>query len=347
MEELWKRLKPVRAVWIAVCGGTVLLAGCSLLPQEEAPLAPPLVKPVKESMDLYEVKPGTIVKSVSGVATFASQQIQYLFFRDSGGRLQSVDVNLGDTIKRGTTVAKLERGDLETKIKLQRLAVEKAQIALEQTRQDKSGDSAAIRLKQIDVETVQIQLNQLTEQLNKANLVSDIEGVVTYIDSIKQGDVVTAYKPVVTVADPKQMKLVYEFSNPNDLTGIQVGMEVELKIASKPYKGKIVQTPSSVPPTTDKAQAEKNAKTIVIVPDELPDKVALGSTADFVVTTEKKENVLVIPRAGLRSYLGREYVQVLEGESRKEVDVEKGLASSTQVEIRKGLKEGQKVILNN
>ncbi|WJH35034.1 efflux RND transporter periplasmic adaptor subunit [Paenibacillus sp. CC-CFT747] len=347
MEELWKRLKPVRAVWIAVCGGTVLLTGCSLLPQEEAPLAPPLVKPVKESMDLYEVKPGTIVKSVSGVATFASQQIQYLFFRDSGGRLQSVDVNLGDTIKRGTTVAKLERGDLETKIKLQRLAVEKAQIALEQTRQDKSGDSAAIRLKQIDVETVQIQLNQLTEQLNKANLVSDIEGVVTYVDSIKQGDVVTAYKPVVTVADPKQMKLVYEFSNPNDLTGIQVGMEVELKIASKPYKGKIVQTPSSVPPTTDKAQAEKNAKTIVIVPDELPDNVALGSTADFVVTTEKKENVLVIPRAGLRSYLGREYVQVLEGESRKEVDVEKGLASSTQVEIRKGLKEGQKVILNN
>jgi hypothetical protein len=45
--------------------------------------------------------------------------------------------------------------------------------------------------------------------------------------------------------------------------------------------------------------------------------------------------------------MGRDYVQVLEGESRKELDVEKGIVSSTEVEIRKGIKEGQKVILNN
>ncbi|MNI96739.1 hypothetical protein D3C73_1552570 [compost metagenome] len=57
--------------------------------------------------------------------------------------------------------------------------------------------------------------------------------------------------------------------------------------------------------------------------------------------------MLIIPKVGLRSYMGRDYVQVLEGESRKEIDVEKGIVSSTEVEIRKGLKEGQKVILNN
>jgi hypothetical protein len=57
--------------------------------------------------------------------------------------------------------------------------------------------------------------------------------------------------------------------------------------------------------------------------------------------------VLIIPRSGLRTYLGRDYVQTLDGDSRKEVDVEKGIVSSTEVEIRKGLKEGQTIILGN
>jgi hypothetical protein len=43
--------------------------------------------------------------------------------------------------------------------------------------------------------------------------------------------------------------------------------------------------------------------------------------------------------------LGRNYVKVLEGDSIKEVDVEKGLETVDGIEIVKGLKEGQKLIL--
>ncbi|MNY77606.1 macrolide transporter subunit MacA [compost metagenome] len=73
----------------------------------------------------------------------------------------------------------------------------------------------------------------------------------------------------------------------------------------------------------------------------------IGVSGDMTIILEKRENVLVIPSTGLRQYIGRNYVQVLEGESRKEIDVEKGLVTATEVEIRAGLKEGQKVILNN
>jgi multidrug efflux pump subunit AcrA (membrane-fusion protein) len=45
--------------------------------------------------------------------------------------------------------------------------------------------------------------------------------------------------------------------------------------------------------------------------------------------------------------MGRNFVQVLEGDSRKEVDVQPGIKDETNVEIRKGLTEGQQVILNN
>lgn len=79
----------------------------------------------------------------------------------------------------------------------------------------------------------------------------------------------------------------------------------------------------------------------------LPPEVVIGNQADITIVTQKRDQVMVIPRAGLRNYMGRDFVQVLDGESRKEIDVEKGIVAATEVEIRKGLSEGQQIILNN
>lgn len=345
MDALSKQRKRF-AVWLSLA---VLLAapGCSLLPKEEEALQPPLVKPVKENFDVVDVKKGDIVKQMTGVATFVSSSTQQLSFRDSGGRLLSIDVKLGDTIKPGDVVAHLDPGDLETRIKLQKLNVEKANIALDDAKASVQGDATALKLKMIDVEQAQIQLEQLQQQLAKTKLVSDIAGIVTFVDSLQAGDQVTAYKAVVTVADPKKLQLIYEASSAGDLSAVQVGMDVQLKFKGADLKGKVLQTPSSAPLTTDKQEADRNSKRIYIRADGLPADVTIGASADFAITTEQHANTLIIPRSALRSYIGHEYVQVLEGESRKEIDVEKGIVTATEVEILKGLKEGQKVILNN
>lgn len=322
-----------------------MLSACTFLPQEEAALKPPLVKPVKESLDVFEVKKSSVSREIQGFSTFVSEKSQYAYFRESGGRLMSIDVKSGDTVKKGDVLARLEKGDLEAKIRQQQLAVEKANILLEQTKAEKNGDPQAIRLKMIDVESSQIGLDLLKEQLSRTLLISDLDGIVTYLDPIKPGDQVTGFKSLIGISDPKQVMLVYEFTNPNDIVGIQVQMDATIKYKDKVYNAKVVQTPASAPITLEKSIAERNARTIVLSVNGIADPV-IGQQATFVITLEKKDDVIVIPKAGLRSYMGRDYVQVLEGESRKEVDVEKGIVSATNVEIRKGLKEGQKVILN-
>ncbi|WP_405460088.1 efflux RND transporter periplasmic adaptor subunit [Paenibacillus sp. HJGM_3] len=332
---------------LAVGAAFVLAAGCSLRPTEEEALKPPLVKPVKENYELYDVKRATLVKQINATASVISSSSDNLFFKETGPRLQSVDVKLGDTVKPGDVVAQVDRGDLESRIRIQQLNVEKAKIALEQAKQDQLGNPTAVRLKMIDVETSQIQLDQLQQQLERTKLVSTIGGVVTYIDSIKTGEQVTAYRPVVTISDPMRVQLVYENSNTSELSGIVVGMGVKVKIGDKELPGKVLQTPASAPYTDNKAQQERNAKTIIFGVDKLQEQAKIGGSATVIIETDRAENVIVIPRSGLRSYLGRDYVQILEGESRKEIDVEKGLQTSTEVEIRKGLKEGQKIILNN
>ncbi|MDF2668039.1 MAG: transporter [Paenibacillus sp.] len=327
---------------------SLCISACSLRPMEEEALKPPLIKPVKENFEVYEVKRGTLTKLVTGSASVVPSKMENLFFKESGARLQSMNVSLGAEIKVGDVVAQLETGDLDSRIRLQQLNLEKAKIALDQVKQDQLGNISAVRLKMIDVEAAQIQLDLLLQQLQRTKLVSGIAGIVTYLDPIKSGETVTSFKSIITVSDPNQVQLLYENGNSSELTGVNVGMDVKVKISSdKEVVGTMLQTPATAPFTDNKAQADKNAKTFIIGIDNLQQLAKIGSSLPIVIETERSENVLVIPRVGLRSYLGRDYVQILDGESRKEIDVEKGLQTGTEVEIRKGLKEGQKVIISN
>lgn len=336
---------------VSLLFGSLCLAavagGCSLLPVEEEELAPPLVQPVQETLTLYEVKRANIAKQITGVATFASDKMDYLYFTESGGRLVSMNVKLNDTVKAGDIIATTDTDDLETKIRLQEIAIEKLKLALQQEISEKGAEDPAFRSKLYDLESAQIQLESLQKQLDKSRLVATVSGIVTYIDPIQPGEEVDAYKQIVTISDPKQMKLIYTAASQNDLAGVEINMDVEVKIKDQVLTGKVVQTPMTAPPNNNKAIEERNAKSLIIDVKGLPEDVTIGSQADITIVTEKRDNVIVIPRAGLRSYMDRDYVQVLDGDSRKEVDVEKGIVAATEVEIRQGLNEGQKIILAN
>ncbi len=336
---------------VSLLFGSLCLAavagGCSLLPVEEEELAPPLVQPVQETLTLYEVKRANIAKQITGVATFASDKMDYLYFTESGGRLVSMNVKLNDTVKAGDIIATTDTDDLETKIRLQEIAIEKLKLTLQQEISEKGAEDPAFRSKLYDLESAQIQLESLQKQLDKSRLVATVSGIVTYIDPIQPGEEVDAYKQIVTISDPKQMKLIYTAASQNDLAGVEINMDVEVKIKDQVLTGKVVQTPMTAPPNNNKAIEERNAKSLIIDVKGLPEDVTIGSQADITIVTEKRDNVIVIPRAGLRSYMDRDYVHVLDGDSRKEVDVEKGIVAATEVEIRQGLNEGQKIILAN
>lgn len=333
--------------WIASCSIAVALTGCSLLPQEESVLRPPLVTPAKENFTVVEVKRGNIEKKVRGVGTLTAYKVESLFFRESGGRLKSIDVHLGDEVKKGDVLVTLDSGDLDIRIRQQRIALERAQIALQQTKEERPGDDRAIRLRMLDLESVQIQMDALEDQMRRTKLVSDIDGIVSYVEQVKEGDSIAAFRSLVTISDPTEVKLVYQVANFSDLIGVELNMEADVMIEGTPYKGRVVQIPTTAPVSDNKAIQDRNARSIVIDVIDLPSDVKIGTLADITILTEYREDVLIIPRVGLRSYLGRDYVQVLEGESRKEVDVQKGIVTATEVEIHLGLEEGQQIILNN
>ncbi|MNE57059.1 macrolide transporter subunit MacA [compost metagenome] len=70
-----------------------------------------------------------------------------------------------------------------------------------------------------------------------------------------------------------------------------------------------------------------------------------GRPLSASIVTQRKENATLIPIAALRTVGSRTYVQVIEDDgSKREVDVEVGLQTATEMEILNGLTPGQKVV---
>lgn len=336
-----------RAKHVAVMlAASLALTGCSLLPLEEEALQPPLVQPAEEELDIVDAAKGNIQTFLKGTANFVSASMDTLSFKESGGRLKSINVTVGQEVKAGDLLAELETGDLELQIRLQQLNVERARLQYNQARA--SGAIATdLRLREIDLERESMLLESMESRLDQSQLYSPISGIVSFVESLNAGDFINAYQSIVTIADPSKMQLTYVAANTKDLLPVEAGMPVSLKYKGKDYKGKVLQSPSGLPLAASDAKAERNSVTIIIGMDDEPGGAQIGHSAELTIELQKRENVIVLPRAAIRSYMGRSYVQVAEGDRRKEVDVEVGLTTPTEVEIVRGLEEGQKIILNN
>ncbi len=349
MDELDKQTRKLRehSVRLLTAAAALTLAaslaGCSLLPQEEESLKPPLVKPAKEQIELHEAKRSSIVRKLAGVASFEAYQITYYDVAESGVRVSEMKVKSGDTVKPGDLLLRMDDEGLELTRMQRQLDVERKVLQLEEQKQKR--DEAQIRIALMELQIAREQLAIAERRLEGRKLYAKTGGVVVYAADLKAGDSVTAYQPIIGIADPSKLRLAYSVTSANDLTPIKVGMDVEVKIGAVIAAGKVAQTPATAPFTTDKRQQEQNAKTLYINLDKLPEGARMGGLADFSITIEKRDNVIVLPNRAIRTYLGRNYVLVLDGESRKEFDIQKGIETPTETEIVKGITEGQKVII--
>jgi membrane fusion protein, macrolide-specific efflux system len=118
---------------------SIALAGCNIIPSEEASIAPPVRKPPPIVYSTEVVKKGTLVKMVQGMGIFVAQNQFNLYFKKQGGRLKTVFFKIGDKVKKGDIIAESDSEDAQGKLDEQRILVEKAGA------QDKYKESTAKR----------------------------------------------------------------------------------------------------------------------------------------------------------------------------------------------------------
>ncbi|MFC4600130.1 efflux RND transporter periplasmic adaptor subunit [Cohnella hongkongensis] len=340
-----RRKRPaVRPLTAAMLAMTLLLAvtGCSLLPSEEEPERLPEIRTPKISQKPeYEVKRGTLETKVGAAGKLMSEKEENLFFTEDNRRIVDVRVKAGDEVKKGQVLAELDTGDTESQLMRKEIELEKAELDLKQAmREDSDEDGVALRKRQLDYELLKKELDELRRRLEGSQLVAPYSGTIVSFTA-KKGDLARAYEKIGQIADMSALVVAVKFGS-SDLAHVAPGMEAIVGInTAGEHRGTVRRLPVG---SGDAGGDSLDAYALIDLP-KLPDGVGHGTPLNASVVVEKREGTLYIPAAALRKQNSRHYVIVSHPDGSKgEADVEIGIQTATEVEIIKGLEEGQKVV---
>lgn len=210
-----------------------------------------------------------------------------------------------------------------------------------------AGKDIDVQIAQKNADLAKLQLDQLQQQLDEAQLRAPFDGVVTETDA-KDGDQIQSYTPVVTVSNPAKLEIAVELQA-SDLTQVALGQPATIVLSSNPtaqLQGKIIRMPSIATGNGDNPQLPASLRTVRIsFPNPPPSPVNLGDLANVAIDVQKKEGVLILPTTAIRTFGGRRFVRIVTPDGRhREVDIQVGISDDTNTEITKGLSEGDKVV---
>lgn len=348
----WTESLSKRTLIAAMSMTLVFTSGCSLLPDEkEEEVLPEILPPQISQKPEYEVTTKTLETKVQVIGKLISMQEETLFFTLGDKHIKEIYVKTGDQVQAGDMIAELDVEDLEKQLRNERLAFRREENLMKETlRARDEMDALEFEEKQIAFEEKRQAIVDLEEEIAKATIYAPFAGTIVSLSKLK-GDTVKAYDPIAIVADTALITPAAKLTK-TELEKVAVGMEAVVSISSVGnFKGKVKQLPvnsteqdgGGQPPGGENRPERPEDFLIVDLPD-LPKDLNRGTPISINIITKRTENAIVIPPSTLRSIGSRTYVQVIDEEGKREVDVEVGQQTATDVEILQGLEPGQKVV---
>jgi multidrug efflux pump subunit AcrA (membrane-fusion protein) len=195
-----------------------------------------------------------------------------------------------------------------------------------------------------DLKLAELTLTQLESQKDLRRVVSPIRGQVMFVRP-SPGSEEKAFSPVIIVADPSALEVKAELAG-TDVLALHIGQETAMELANQPsakIRGRVAFLPySGVTSAERQGGADTSTRIAFTAPPSLVLKTGDLLRGSFVL--ERRDGVLYLPPEAIRSYQGRRFVVIQEGDRNRSVDVRLGTAGSERVEILEGLAEGQRVI---
>jgi RND family efflux transporter MFP subunit len=348
--KLRNRFKPLIRLLSAIlftAAFTVTLSGCFLLPEDEEVMVNPVVlkEPVAQKIITEGVRHGNIENKIKFWGSFMSPDQSDLYFTYMG-RLESVNVAYGDHVQAGELLAKLESDDLDLQLAQLEISLQKAKLGYDRLKEKNEISGGGYKYEMEDaklsMDSIEINIDSVKDKLTKVSVVSPISGIVTFINPIKPGQMITVRTTFITVCNPEDMVLVVKDSQVKE--SLPVGKEVSVGYNGKSYKGEVLKTPEE-----NINEKNPNFKSAYIIRVEGLDinLVNLNDTASVEYVLQKADNVLMIDKSYIRTDNGKSYVNLYKDGVIEEREVETGIESDNgiDVEITRGLADTDEILV--
>jgi len=277
------------------------------------------------------------------------------------GRVEKLYANIGDVVKKGQVIARLEQEDLQAKVNETKmnLRINEATLDLAQKNLQRmqslyakdfiSRDIVDVAEKDYRVTTAQV--HQIREtikyyetQMSYANIYAPISGVIASV-ATQQGETVSASSlnvpTFVTIVDLHRLE-IYAYVDETDIGKIKPGLDATFAVDSFPDKDFMGKVTAIYP----KATIQDNVVYyITVISIENPEgKLKPDMTVNATILLHKRGNVLAVPNRSIKREGGKKVVAVIENNKPVMKAVKTGWKDSAYTEIIEGLKEGDRVV---
>ncbi len=272
------------------------------------------------------------------------------------GTVTDVYVKVGDTVKKGQKLARVDDSDLQDALDLAEANLDTAEANLDDV--DGDGSDAAVTAARAQVKSVKAAVSSAKDDLKNAVLKSTITGTVASLD-LSEGDVLTSTgsgqgagqgSATGSVADTSQVLVVATATwdlegtvGSTDLSSLKTGQPVAVTPtgATEPLTGTVSSIGIVATSTSD---GSATFPVVVAVDGEHPDLYS-GTTAQGVVTVAEYPDVLTVPTAAISTSDGKPVVVKLVNGQPVTTEVGVGRVFGGATEITSGLAAGDEVQL--
>ncbi len=299
-----------------------------------------------DKLQFTQVKRQNIRQEVLGSGTVTGKNTANLHF-NSNGKLSFINVETGDKVAKGTTIAGLDRENLainlrqaENTLRDKRASVDKIKDDLK----DVTAESYTQRQTRTTAEVAQDNAYEAVlaarKALQDAYIVSPVSGIVIEAPYIA-GQTITSSDIIAQIVGTSELYFEAEIDE-SDIGKVTLGLPAEITVdayADKVLKGKV----SKIVPKTSSTSSGANVVIVTIIIEEGVFNFIDGLTGQVSIIVKEEKFTLTIPQEALRE---DNTVVVEENKELLPKKVEVGIKSDTDIEVKKGLKEGEKILLN-
>lgn len=324
---------------------------------------------VPMTVELGALKRGKVAAYLTVVGNLIGEQTVDIAPR-TGGRLLDVRVKLGDRVKRGQVLAKVEDREIVEQVRQAEASQEVSKATIRQREADlkvaevnfersknlfsrqllakQALDDAESRylaaLAQVDLSKAQLSQNQarleeLRINLQNTSVTSPVDGFVGK-RTVDPGAMVNTNTAIASVVDISRLRLVANVVE-KDLRMVSAGDIAVVEVDAYPgekFNGKIARVSPVLDPATRTAAMEV----------EIPNadfKLKPGMYARIALTVEEHESALVMPKEAVIDYASQRGVWVPNDQDRASfVPLKLGIENSEQIEVLGGMNEGARFV---